>query len=79
MVSVENPCIYSEARLLSGETVTLGPCRTVLELKVRACQHFSIANFILYLFLSVRNSRLRTFTVKVSPRNNDFLIFDAGN
>ena len=47
MEPVESPCIYSEATLLSGTTVTLGPCRSVLELKVRACQQFSIANLII--------------------------------
>ena len=52
MEAVETSCIYSEATLLSGKTVTLGPCRTVRELKVRACQQFSIANFII-LMISV--------------------------
>ena len=47
MEPVENPCIFSEATLLSGKIVTLGPCRTVLELKVSACQQFSIADLII--------------------------------
>ena len=57
MEQVDNPCIFSEATLLSGETVTLGPCRTVLELKVRACQQFSIANFIISVKLGLRVSK----------------------
>ena len=44
MEPVDNLSVYSEATLLSGETVTLGPCRSVLELKVHACQQFGIAN-----------------------------------
>ena len=57
MEAVENSCIYSEATLLSGKTVTLGPCRTVLELKVRACQQFSLANFIILVKLGLLVSK----------------------
>ena len=41
METVKGTNTYSRATLLSGKTVTLGPCSNVLELKVRACQQFT--------------------------------------